>query len=152
MTTITGVLEGYYDSNEKFKKFFHGREYAGGKAKARVRTFEPISITVNDIGKKELLADLKSLSRFEDFDLKLSEKRGEVGVKDSGKATKNQLRRLFKWARAWFRSVKNIDSEFKNVPDSQLRSIEAKKGNHFLCDFHVFGEVKDVYVNGEEVV
>lgn len=62
MTHIVMLVEGYSDSLRKFEEQWHGKEYANGKAKLRVREVKLYTFSVNEIGLKECLADLGSLS------------------------------------------------------------------------------------------
>jgi len=149
MTQIVGVLEGYYDHVLKFLEFFHGKEYANGKAKVRARMGIPVTLTINEIGREEFLKDLKGFSHNSDFDLNDQSWKGK---KESGQAVKNKLRKVFKLIRR-VTPIKNIEKEINSLEHSYLRKKEAKLGNHFLCDFHLMGEVKDCrYLDGSEVV
>lgn len=61
MTTLIFAVEGYSDSLRKFEKDWHGKTYAGGKAKLRVREVKFYTFSVNEAGRDECLADFKAL-------------------------------------------------------------------------------------------
>jgi len=59
---IVMLAEGYSDSLKKFELDWHGKIYANGKAKLRVREVKLYTFGVNEVGAKECLADLGSLT------------------------------------------------------------------------------------------
>ena len=145
MTHIIGSVEGYQEDLDKFIKFFNGREYANKNAKVRVRTMIPINFTINECGKEEFLKDLKSFSSYKDKSNKESE--------DFGGGAKAKLVKLGKWVRRLFPQVKDINKEFEESENSNLRFIEEEKGNYFRLGFYPIGEVKDKYrEDGREIV
>lgn len=67
MTHLLFLVEGYSDSLRKFERDWHGKTYANGKAKLRVREVKLYTFGVNEVGLKECLADLGSISGGYDF-------------------------------------------------------------------------------------
>lgn len=62
MTHIVFLCEGYSDALRDFEKEMHGRIYANGKAKLRVREVKMYTCSINRCGRDEFLADLYGLS------------------------------------------------------------------------------------------
>jgi hypothetical protein len=61
MTHLVFLVEGYSDSLRKFEKDWHGKIYANGKAKLRIREVKLYTFAVNEEGLDECLADFKAL-------------------------------------------------------------------------------------------
>jgi len=140
MTHIVGIAEGYWDYIDKMLKFFHGKEYAGGRAKVRARAMIPIHFGINECGREEFLKDLRDFSGFEGSQ-----------ISDGGKTIKrlgffaNILRKLFP-------TIKDINKELDGIKGSGLRWKESALGNHFICAFYPVGEIEDAKVDGVEIV
>lgn len=141
MTHIVGLIEGYYEHLDNFVKFFHGRTYANGKAKVRVRVVLPVHFGINECGKEEFLADLKSFTSL-------------YGSHHSGGG---KMKKLFLfWGRIlskMFPRMRPLNKQLEKVECNNLRNIEAKKGNHLLMGFYPIGEILDGrYPDGSEIV
>ena len=140
MTHIVGVVEGYYEYIDKFMKFWEGRTYANGKARVRPRIILPVHFGINECGKEEFLADLKSFTDLH----------GNMRA-DTGK-TKNRFFFLVKLLRKIFPKIKSIEKDIMKIKCSGLRKREGKKGNHFILSFYPIGEIEDEHFDGREIV
>jgi len=140
MTHIIGIYEGYYDSLDKFMKFWDGKMYKNGNARVRPRILIPIHFGINECGREEFLKDLKSFTA-----LKGSNN------SDGGKS-KKKLFFIANMIRKIFPSIKSIKKDFENVENSGLRAKEGKKGNHFIGSFYALGEIEDRHEDGVEIV
>lgn len=122
-------------------KYFHGRVYANGKAKVRARVIIPIHFGINECGKEEFLADLKSFTAL------------HGNSNTPGGKTKKKYFLLTKLLRLIFPKMKDLTKQFEAVESSDLRTTEGKKGNHFIGHFYPIGEILDGrYPNGREIV
>lgn len=140
MTHIVGAVEGYWDFVDKFLKYFHGKQYANGKAKVRARVVIPVHFGINECGREEFLKDLKSFS-----DLHGSNH-------SDGSKTKKKFFKIASIFRKIFPQIKDISKEMENVQSSDLRAREGAKGNHFILSFYPIGEIEDQHVEGVEIV
>lgn len=139
MTHIVGCVEGYWDFFDKFMKHFHGKYYANGKAKVRARVIIPVHFGINECGRDEFLADLKSFIATE----------GNDGG-DGGK-TKKRYFFFSKLLRKMFPKIKPLNLD--NIESTDYRNKEGKKGNHFIVGFYPVGEILDGRdENGVEIV
>jgi len=141
MTHIVGIYEGYYDSLDRFMKFWDGKTYKNGNARVRPRIIVPIHFGINECGREDFLADLKSFTN-------LSGSNSSDGAK-----AKKKLFFMTDMIRKIFPSLKSIKKSFENVKSSDLRAKEGKKGNHFIGSFYALGEIKDRHnKDGREIV
>ena len=140
MTHIVGVVEGYWDFFDKFLRYFHGKTYANGKAKVRARVILPVHFGINECGKEEFLADLKSFTTL------------KCGNTPGGKNKK--LYFFFaKMFRMLFPKLKDVKKQFEKVESTDLKAKEGAKGNHFILNFYPIGELPDGrYEDGREIV
>lgn len=129
MTHIIIMAEGYVDALNKFEEYFHGRQYAGGKAKVRMRKVQLYTSSVNLVGRDEFLADLKGFG---------------ADIDNNGK-----FFRLARWLRRMFLpfGLKKVD--WSKIECSGLRGAPgqfSKKGEgcvSFNGHFVVLGEYPD---------
>lgn len=122
-------------------KYFHGKTYANGKAKVRARVLIPIHFGINECGKEEFIADLKSFTAL------------YGNNKSPGGKTKNKYFLLTKLLRLIFPKMKDVTKQFEAIESSDLRAKEEKKGNHFIGGFYPIGEILDGrYPDGTEIV
>jgi len=140
MTHIVGVIEGYWEFLDKFLRYFHGKEYANGKAKVRARAIIPVHFGINECGREEFLKDLKSFSDY------------HHGGDSDGSKAKKKFKLLSNFLIKLFPSMKKIDKELDSIKSSDLRAVESKKGNHFICAFYPVGEIQDRFEEGVEIV
>lgn len=140
MTHIVGMIEGYYESLDKFMKYWDGKTYANGNARVRPRIIIPVHFGINECGKEEFLKDLKS---FCDFPGKPHSDGGKV---------KKTISRMAALVRKMFPAIKPVIKQFEAIESNNLRETEGKKGNHFILSFFPLGEVEDEKVDGREIV
>ena len=125
------LAEGYSDDTgiKKFEKDWHGKSYANGKAKLRVREAKLYTLAINECGREEFLKDLK----------------GITGSFNS--AGGNLAPGAFRWGRLvnsmrfvlnWF-GVKKIDDS--KIVANKVGVAAGKSG--WNCHFTVIGEVTD---------
>ena len=145
MVHVVVLAEGYCDALDDFEKFFHGRTYVGGKAKVRMRELKLYTCSVNEVGKKEFLEDLRGFSHT-----------GDNGV--FGKARK-WLQRFFGVMGLKKINIEDYESSgLRGSPDSFSKSGEACVS--FNGHFVVLGEFADPRIEkdcnwgkkGEELV
>lgn len=143
------LVEGYVDSFDKFEKFWHGRIYAKGKAKLRMRKLQLYCPSINECGYEEFLSDFKSFCHIGKFDHKSSWK----NTKQTGQGAKNKVRFFTKILRFLFPQLKDLEKDLEKVKNNNLKQKEAKKGNHFLVCSYPIGKILDArYEDGTEVV
>lgn len=63
MVHVIGIVEGYYDSFEKFFKYFHGKTYNNGKARCRVRILIPVHFGINENGYEKYFHKSKTFNQ-----------------------------------------------------------------------------------------
>lgn len=127
------LAEGYSDETglKKFEKDWHGKEYANGKAKLRVREMKIYTLAVNEVGREELLAELKDLTGG------YSAMGGNCDTRDGN----------FNWGKMmkWIRTMAGIVG-VKPVKDENIKpkpvGIRAGKDG-WNCHFAIIGEVND---------
>lgn len=142
MTHIVGAIEGYYEYVDKFMKFWEGRTYANGNARVRPRIILPVHFGINECGREEFLADLKSFMDNNPEDIK----------NKCGPGVKSKMFKIFGWIRKILPQVKSIEKEMESIKSTDLRRIEGEKGNHFILSFYPMGEIKDIKIDGREIV
>jgi len=135
-----GLFEGYADETgfQTFVKEWHGKTYANGKAKLRVREVKLIDLGINECGRDEFLADFKTFCRNKEKDQSGSDL---VGFK---------WKKLTKWLRkvGWLFGVKYVD--FDKIPATPTTRFNELK--HFNGHLLIIGEVKDNRADGIEQV
>lgn len=125
---------------KKFEKDWHGKLYAGGKAKLRVREAKLLTFSINEVGRDEFLADLKAW--------------GYTGAFETG-----HNRGKFKWKTMIFltRLFGRILG-LRKIDDSKIKSSGmwgALGEGKYAANVHlkVIGEIPDNrYKDGREVV
>jgi len=136
MTHILILAEGYSDALAKFEKEMHGRIYADGKAKLRVREAKLYTCSVNNSGRDEFLADMYGLQGMFKNNNKLPFKWG-----------------FFKKLFIFFCHVFGVNSVPFVSPNPMFGKSRAKGGITYNAHFIVLGEVKDyIDKNGTEQV
>lgn len=141
MTHILLLAEGYSDTFKKFEEEQHGRTFANGKAKLRVREVKLYTCSINEEGKSEFFKELKGL---------VHPTEGYIKSK-----TQN-----FKW-KTLYRLVKYF-SKLLGVKPLNLDNYElnphlilprAKGGQCYNAHFMLIGELPDIRDEyGKEVV
>lgn len=125
------LAEGYSDETgfKKFEQEWHGKLYAKGKAKLRVREAKLYTLAINECGRKEFLRDLKGLT---------GSFKGYGGNTMPGAFRWDRLVKTFRFLLNWF-GIKQID-------DSKIKAnkvgVDAGKSG-WNCHFTVIGEVTD---------
>lgn len=143
ITHILLLAEGYSDETglKKFEKDWHGKEYANGKAKLRVREMKIYTLAINEAGKEEFLADLKGLTG---------------GYEAMGGSKQLEEYGNFNWHKMlrWIRTMANIVG-VKPVKDEGIQAnpvgVTAGKSG-WNCHFAIIGEVNDCKSKGIEQV
>jgi hypothetical protein len=131
MTHIILLAEGYSDSLRKFEEEQHGRTFANGKAKLRVREVKLYTCSINREGREEFLAQVKGLTSS-------AERRGK------------QIHHAFKWHRlvkyarmvASIFGLKKVDLDSIKA-DNLLRKPRPEGGMSYNAHFVLVGEIKD---------
>jgi hypothetical protein len=62
MTHLLFLVEGYCEEIDRLVKNWHGKIYANGKAKLRMREVRFFTSSINEVGVKEFLSDFESFS------------------------------------------------------------------------------------------
>lgn len=126
------LAEGYSDDTglAKFEKDWHGKQYANGKAKLRVREMKLYTLAINEAGREEFLAELKYLTGG-----------AQSGHGSDGRNGSANWQSLVKWVRRLSKlfGVKPID-------DSKIVAKPVGVGageSGWNCHFITIGEVKD---------
>jgi hypothetical protein len=130
-THVIVLAEGYADETglKKWEKDWHGKTYANGKARLRVREAKLYTLAINECGREEFLAELKGLTGSLD----------SVGGNNADGA--------FRWDKMinWIRTmgklfgVKKIDD--RNIIAKPVGIPAGQTG--WNCHFAVIGEVTD---------
>jgi hypothetical protein len=125
------LAEGYSDDTglAKFEKDWHGKEYANGKAKLRVREAKLYTLAINEAGREEFLEELKGLTGgFNEY---------------GGNGSEGAFRwdKMIKYVRTMARlfGVKPIDDS--KIQTKPVGVAAGKSG--WNCHFAVIGEVTD---------
>lgn len=129
MVHLIFLAEGYSDGLRRFESQWHGKTYANGKAKLRVREVKLYTCSVNEIGREECIRDFKHLC-------------------GSFKDGHNNDGMFFKWGRVakWLRRMGKLFG-LKPVDDSNLKPLYS--GEPYTAEksipahFIFLGEVKD---------
>jgi hypothetical protein len=130
------MAEGYSDALRKFEEEMHGRIYANGKAKLRVREAKLYTCSINRSGRDEFLADMYGLQNIFQNNNKLPFKWG-----------------LFRKLIIFFSRVFGVKDVPFISPSPMFGKSRDNVGIAYNAHFLVLGEVKDyVDKNGVEQV
>jgi len=145
MAHIIFAGEGYSDGLRLFEKHFHGKVYAGGKSKVRVREIKLYHFGFNDKGTayKDILSDLKSFIRIQE----------DEGQHDTTTQLHSKFYKYVKMVRKLFKGIKPIEADLKKVKIGKFKEEMGKKGIVFNMALIPIGKIKDyVDENGVELV
>lgn len=121
------LAEGYSEGLRRFEDKWHGKTYAGGRAKLRVREVKLYTCSVNEVGKDECLRDFAHICN----NLKREVKDGQ----------------FFRWARlgSWVRRVgKLFGLKYNNERVEPLYKVNPYvAGDSVPAHFVFLGEIKD---------
>ena len=137
---IIAMAEGYADNTglDKFEKDWHGKLYANGKAKLRVREVKLYTFAINEIGRDEFLSDLKGLL-------------GDINA-SGGNGADGAFRwdKLTSWLRTFGRmfGIKKVDDT--NIIPNPVGIAAGQSG--WNMHLSIIGEVKDHKRDGVEQV
>lgn len=137
MAHIIAIGEGWSDKLESFEKAFDGREYCNGKCKVRVREIKLYHFGFNECGYKEVLADIKSMSLYN------QDKRSKNVQKDTTKELNFKFDKYIKIFRKFFKSIKPIEDDLDSVPIGTFRKEHEDKGIWFMTSLRPIGVVAD---------
>ena len=149
MAHIIVVAEGFAEGLKKFEENFNGRVYANGKSKVRVREIKLLHFGFNDKDNayEEILADIKSIVRYNEADNKTAQK-------DTTTELHSKFQKYIKYFRKFFKGIKSIDEDLDKVEVSSFNDDMRKKGIVFNTALIPIGRIND-YKNletGEELV
>jgi len=141
---IIAIGEGYTDGLKRFEEHFNGRMYKNGKCKVRVREIKLYHFGFNECGYKEVLSDIKALSRYKE-------------IKNAQKNTTQELNSKFqkyvKLFRKFFKNIKPIEDDLDSVKPSNIKEEFGKKGIWFNTSLRPIGKIDDYrYPDGREAV
>ena len=136
MVHLCFFAEGYSDALRKFEEDWHGKLYANGKAKLRVREVKLYTCSVNEIGRDECLADFKSLF-------------GEFAGPGGGEGIPFKWGKLTGWLRRFGRlmGMKPIDDS--KIVSSEWRGEIGEGKKNYNAHFVFLGEIPDQRVEQE---
>jgi hypothetical protein len=139
---IIAIGEGYSDGLKKFEEHFHGREYANGKCKVRVREIKLYHFGFNECGYDEVLADIKSMARYKDHENKNTQK---------GTTTElhGKFQKYIRYFRRLFKGIKSIDEDLDKVKTGSFYKDMGSKGIWFNSTLIPIGRIND-YRNSED--
>ena len=136
MAHIIAVGEGYSDGLKRFEEHFNGRMYSDNKCKVRVREIKLYHFSFNECGRKEVIADLKSISRY-----------NQDKVKNAQKGTTTALhvkfQKYLKFFRKFFKMIQPIEDELDASEMGTFKQEMDKKGIIFNMALHPIGLVND---------
>jgi hypothetical protein len=127
MTHILILAEGYSDALRAFEKEMHGRKYAGGKAKLRVREAKLYTCSINECGRDEFISDMLGLQNM----------------------FPNHNKHPFKWGillntARWLANVLGVKKLPNGIkPNSVFGKSRSEGGVTYNAHFLLIGEVPD---------
>jgi len=145
MGHIIALGEGWVEHHDKFEKTFNGKLYCKGKCKLRVREIKLYNLGFNECGYKEILADLKGMTRYnqdkKDFQ------------KDTTHALYAKAQKYIKYFSKFFKMIHPIEDDLDSVKMSSFIQDERDKGNVIMTSLTPIGMIKDTRdENGVELV
>lgn len=146
MAHIIAIGEGYTDGLKRFEKHFNGKTYCNGKGKVRVREIKLYHFGFNECCKDEVLADIKSLSRYH------NEEKFK-GQKNTTTELHYKFEKYIKYFRKFFKMIKPIEDDLDRVKSSNYSQEMGKKGIQFNTALTPLGYVDDYRkADGSEAV
>jgi len=133
MAHILVLAEGFSEHIEKFEKAFNGKVYADGKCKLRVRELKLYNLGFNEVGYKEILSDLKGMTRYNTSNPQ----------EDTSTELRQKIEKYIKYFRKFFKMLKPIEKDLDEVEMSSFVQDERNKGNVFMTSLTPIGMVND---------
>ena len=133
MAHILVLAEGFSEHIEKFEKTFNGKIYADGKCKLRVRELKLYNLGFNEVGYKEVLSDLKGMTRYDTSNPQ----------EDTSTELRSKVEKYIKYFRKFFKMIKPIEKDLDEVEMSSFVQDERNKGNVFMTSLTPIGMIND---------
>lgn len=122
------IIEGYTGDFDQFEKDFNNKLYANGKARLRFREARLYTFAINEAGRDEFRADMKSLM---------------TRIWDDTGGDNFQWHKMIGWAKHMLRFIGLKDIDFSNVKNSGIKGERSEGKVSYKLHFVPLGTVAD---------